>query len=408
MFDVYKIRKDFPMLRGLSMQNHPLIYLDSAATSLKPQCVIDAISLYYSDYCANSHRGDYDIAHRVDKEYEEARNTVAKFINADSNEVVFTSGASMSLNVIANGLIPFIKEGDEILLSEAEHASNVLPWFHVAEKTGAVVKYIPLNEEGLLTVESLKNTITNKTKVVALAHISNVLGHIIDVKELARVTHQYDAYFICDGAQSVPHIKTDVKDLDVDFLVFSAHKMCGPTGLGVLYGKFDLLCKIEPLHMGGGMNTYFDMCGGVGLYLPPTKFEAGTQNIAGVIGFKAAIDYINSIGIENIEMYEKELKKYAISKLKELDNVIIYNENSECGIITFNVKDVFAQDAGSFFNSKGIAVRTGLHCAKILNEFLKTDSTVRASLYFYNTKEEIDAFVEACKSGGDFLDAFFD
>ena len=344
MFDVYKIRKDFPMLRGLSMQNHPLIYLDSAATSLKPQCVIDAISLYYSDYCANSHRGDYDIAHRVDKEYEEARNTVAKFINADSNEVVFTSGASMSLNVIANGLIPFIKEGDEILLSEAEHASNVLPWFHVAEKTGAVVKYIPLNEEGLLTVESLKNTITNKTKVVALAHISNVLGHIIDVKELARVTHQYDAYFICDGAQSVPHIKTDVKDLDVDFLVFSAHKMCGPTGLGVLYGKFDLLCKIEPLHMGGGMNTYFDMCGGVGLYLPPTKFEAGTQNIAGVIGFKAAIDYINSIGIENIEMYEKELKKYAISKLKELDNVIIYNENSECGIITFNIKDVFAQD----------------------------------------------------------------
>lgn len=408
MFDVNKIRKDFPMLRGLSMQNHPLIYLDSAATSLKPQCVIDAISLYYSDYCANSHRGDYDIAHRVDKEYEEARNTVAKFINADSNEVVFTSGASMSLNVIANGLIPFIKEGDEILLSEAEHASNVLPWFHVAEKTGAVVKYIPLNEEGLLTVESLKNTITNKTKVVALAHISNVLGHIIDVKELARVTHQYDAYFICDGAQSVPHIKTDVKDLDVDFLVFSAHKMCGPTGLGVLYGKFDLLCKIEPLHMGGGMNTYFDMCGGVGLYLPPTKFEAGTQNIAGVIGFKAAIDYINSIGIENIEMYEKELKKYAISKLKELDNVIIYNENSECGIITFNIKDVFAQDAGSFFNSKGIAVRTGLHCAKILNEFLKTDSTVRASLYFYNTKEEIDAFVEACKCGGDFLDAFFD
>lgn len=408
MFDVNKIRKDFPMLRGLSMQNHPLIYLDSAATSLKPQCVIDAIGLYYSDYCANSHRGDYDIAHRVDKEYEEARNTVAKFINADSNEVVFTSGASMSLNVIANGLIPFIKEGDEILLSEAEHASNVLPWFHVAEKTGAVVKYIPLNEEGLLTVESLKNTITNKTKVVALAHISNVLGHIIDVKELARVTHQYDAYFICDGAQSVPHIKTDVKDLDVDFLVFSAHKMCGPTGLGVLYGKFDLLCKIEPLHMGGGMNTYFDMCGGVGLYLPPTKFEAGTQNIAGVIGFKAAIDYINSIGIENIEMYEKELKKYAISKLKELDNVIIYNENSECGIITFNIKDVFAQDAGSFFNSKGIAVRTGLHCAKILNEFLKTDSTVRASLYFYNTKEEIDAFVEACKCGGDFLDAFFD
>ena len=408
MFDVKEIRKDFPMLNGLCMQNKPLIYFDSAATSLKPKSVIDAITAYYSTYCANSHRGDYDIAHRVDKEFEEARTTVAHFINAKENEVVFTTGASMGLNIIANGMIKHIKEGDEILLSEAEHASNVLPWFHVAQVTGAIVKYIPLNEEGLLTVESLKNTITNRTKIVSLAHISNVLGHIIDVKELAKVTHEYGAYFVCDGAQSIPHIKTDVKDLDVDFLVFSGHKMCGPTGVGVMYGKFDLLCELDPLLSGGGMNTHFDMCGDVGLYLPPTKFEAGTQNIAGVIGLKAAIDYINKVGIENIEQHVKELKKYAISKLEELNNVTIYNKNSECGIITFNLDGVFAQDAGSFFNSKGIAVRTGLHCAKILTQFLKTDATVRASLYFYNTKEEIDVFVEACKNGGDFLDAFFD
>lgn len=408
MFDVNKIRKDFPMLNGITMQNKPLIYFDSAATSLKPQCVIDSICNYYSTYCANSHRGDYDIAHRVDKEYELSREVVAKFINAEAKEVVFTSGASMGLNIVANGLSKYISKGDEILLSEAEHASNVLPWFHVAKVTGAIIKYIPLDKNGLLTVDNLKSVINEKTKVVSLAHISNVLGYVIDIKSLAHVAHSYGAYFVCDGAQSVPHIKTDVKDLDVDFLVFSGHKMCGPTGIGVLYGKFNLLCDIDPLLSGGGMNTHFDMCGDVGLYLPPTKFEAGTQNIAGVIGLKTAIEYINTVGIDNIENHVKELKKYAISKLSQLDNVIIYNKDSTCGIITFNIKGVFAQDAGSYFNSKGIAVRTGLHCAKILNGFLKTDATIRASLYFYNTKEEIDSFVEACKNGGDFLDAFFD
>ena len=408
MFDVNKIRKDFPMLRGLSMQNKPLIYLDNAATSLRPQCVIDSIVDYYSNYSCNSHRGDYDLAHKVDQEIEQTRNVIAKFINCMPNEVVFTSGTSMGMNIIANGLIKSIYEGDEILLSEAEHASNVLPWFHVAEVTGAIIKYIPLNDDGLLTVESLKNTITKRTKVVSLAHITNVLGYELDVKELAKVCHDFGALFVCDGAQSVPHIKIDVKDLDVDFLVFSGHKMCGPTGIGVLYGKFKLLDELDPYMSGGGMNTTFDMCGDVGLQIPPLKFEAGTQHISGIIGLKKAIEYLSDIGMENIEMYEKELKKYAISKLKELDNVVLYNEKSECGIITFNIKGVFAQDAGSYFNSKGIALRTGLHCAKILLDFLKTDSTVRASFYFYNTKEEIDAFVEACKHGGDFLDAFFD
>lgn len=408
MFDVKKVRKDFPMLNGIKMQDKPLIYFDNGATSLKPKCVIEKMNEYYFKYCANSHRGDYDIAHRVDVDYENGRKTVADFINADSKEIVFTSGTSMGLNMVAYGLMEFVSEGDEILLTEAEHASNILPWFKIAKEKNAVIKYIPLTKEGRLTSENLKKTISNKTKIVSIAHITNVLGFVNDVKELCKIAHEYKAYFVCDGAQSVPHMKVDVKDLDVDFLCFSGHKMLGPTGIGVLYGKYDLLKKISPLMSGGGMNTHFDMCGDIGYQLPPIKFEAGTQNIAGVIGLASAIKYLNSIGMDNIEKYEQELKKYAIEKLKKLDNVVVYNEESESGIITFNIKDVFAQDAGSFFNSKGICVRTGLHCAKILVDFLKTDATVRASLYFYNTKEEIDVFVDACKNGGDFLDAFFD
>lgn len=407
MFNVKEIRKDFPMLNGVKMQNHDMIYFDNAATSLKPQCVIDAITEYYTSYTANAHRGDYDIAHKVDIKFEEARKIVAEFINANANEVVFTSGASMGLNIVAYGLMPFINEGDEILLTEAEHASNVLPWFKVAHERKAIIKYIPLTEDGRLIQDNLNKTISNKTKVVSIAHVSNVLGFVSDVKTLAAIAHNYGAYFVCDGAQSTPHMKIDVKDLDVDFFSFSGHKMLGPTGIGVLYGKYKHLESIDPLMTGGGMNTSFDMCGDVGLQIPPLKFEAGTQNIAGVIGLAQAIKYLTKIGMDNIEEYEKELKKYAISKLEKLDNVIIYNKDSESGIITFNIKGVFAQDAGSYFNYKGICVRTGLHCAKLLVNYLQTDSTVRASLYFYNTKEEIDAFVDACKNGGDFLDAFF-
>lgn len=408
MFDIKRIRSDFKMLNGIKMQGHDMIYFDNAATSLKPNCVIEAINEYYQEYCSNAHRGDYDIAHKVDVKYEEARKIVAKFINAKENEIVFTSGASMGLNIVAYGLMPLIDAGDEIIITEAEHASNVLPWFKVAKEKKAIIKYIPLTDDGRVTTENLRKVITNKTKIVSLAQVTNVLGYVCDIKEMAKIAHEFGALLVCDGAQSVPHMKVDVQDLDVDFLCFSGHKMLGPTGIGVLYGKYALLEKMDPLMSGGGMNTRFDMCGDVGLQIPPLKFEAGTQNIEGVIGLAAAIKYLSNIGMDNIEAYERELKKYAIEKLKKLDNVILYNENSESGIITFNIKNVFAQDAGSYFNSKGICVRTGLHCAKILVSFLKTDATVRASLYFYNTKEEVDAFVEACKTGGDFLDAFFD
>ncbi len=408
MYDIKKIRSDFPMLQGHTMQGHPLVYLDNAATTFKPKPVIDAIVEYYTEYTANAHRGDYDLTHIVDTKFDEAREIVARFIHAERREVVFTSGTSMSLNMVAYGYgAKYIKKGDEILLTQAEHASNVLPWFKVAEMTGATIGYIPLDHEGRLTPESLSKVITKNTKVVSVAHVTNVLGFTVDVKALAKIAHAYGAIIVVDGAQSVPHMKTDVKDLDCDFLAFSGHKMCGPTGIGVLYGKYDLLVKTDPFMTGGGMNARFDMCGEVAYMQPPIKFEAGTQNIDGVLGLAAAIQYLEKIGMDNIVAHEHELRRYAIEKLKKLDNIILYNEHAEAGIITFNIKGVFGQDAATFLNSKGIAVRSGNHCAKILLTFLGTSNTLRASFYLYNTKEEVDAFVEACQKGGDFLDAYF-
>lgn len=406
MIDYEKCLKDFPILNK-TMQNHHLIYLDNAATTFKPTTVLDSIKDYYENYCANTHRGDYDIAHTADVKYDEARQIVANFIGADKNEVVFTAGASMSLNMIAYGYSKFLQSGDEILITEAEHASNVLPWFTIAKEKGCIIRYIPLTKEGRLTIGNVKKAMTDKVKVIAVAQVTNVLGFIVDIKSIAKIAHGYGAILVCDGAQSIPHFKVNVKDLDCDFLAFSGHKMCGPTGIGVMYGKFNLLKEMEPLMSGGGMNARFNMCGEVSLLLPPAKFEAGTQNIEGAIGLASAVKYLESIGMDNIENHEKELRKYAIAKLKQLDNVILYNENAESGIITFNIKDVFAQDAATYFNSKGICVRSGQHCAKILIDFLGTVATVRASIYFYNTFEDIDALVEACKKAGDFLDAYF-
>ncbi len=406
MIDYQKCLKDFPILNK-TMQNHRLVYLDNAATTFKPTIVLDSIKDYYEKYCANTHRGDYDIAHTADVKYDEARQVVADFIGADKNEVVFTAGASMSLNMIAYGYAKFLQSGDEILITEAEHASNVLPWFTIAKEKGCIIRYIPLTKEGRLTIENVKKSITDKVKVIAVAQVTNVLGFTVDIKSIAKIAHEYGAILVCDGAQSIPHFKVDVKDLDCDFLAFSGHKMCGPTGIGVMYGKFNILKEMDPLMSGGGMNARFNMCGEVSLLLPPAKFEAGTQNIEGAIGLASAIKYLENIGMDNIENHEKELRKYAISKLKQLDNVILYNENAESGIITFNIKDVFAQDAATYFNSKGICVRSGQHCAKILIDFLGTVATVRASIYFYNTIEDIDALVEACKKAGDFLDAYF-
>ena len=407
--DIEKIRRDFPMIRnGTTMQGKPLVYLDNASTTFKPDAVIQAVTDYYTKETANSHRGDYDLCYAMDQMILNTRKTVAEFIHCDETEVVFTSGTTGSLNLVAYGYAAkYLKPEDEILLTEAEHASNVLPWFRVAEMTGCKIRYIPLDEKGRLLPENLRKTISKNTKIVSVAHVTNVLGFVVPAKELAKIAHEYGALFVLDGAQSVPHMKTDVQDLDCDFLAFSGHKMCGPTGVGVLYGKYDLLCKMDPFMTGGGMNAKFDMCGEVGFLEPPLRFEAGTQPLAEIQGLQAAIRYLQGIGMENIQAHERELKRYAVEALSKTGKVKLYNADSESGIVTFNVDGVFAQDAATFLNSRGIACRSGQHCAKILNDFLGTIATVRASFYLYTTKKEIDALAEAVASGGDYLDAYF-
>lgn len=405
----YKLRQDFPMFQnGVKMQGKPLVFLDNASTTFKPYAVEKAVNEYFETMTANSHRGDYDLCYNIDVRIDEAREALARFINAEKKEIVFTSGTSMSINLIAYGYgTKYLTKDDEILITQAEHASNVLPWFKVGEMTGCKINYIPLNNEGKLVPENLKKVISKKTKIIAVAHVTNVLGFIVDIKEIARIAHEYGAIVVCDGAQSVPHMPTDVKDLDVDFLSFSGHKMIGPTGIGILYGKYELLEKTNPFMTGGGMNAKFDMCGDVTYLAPPAKFEAGTQNIEGIFGLRAAVEYLSNVGMENIREYEADLRKYAIKKLKSNDKVILYNETAESGIITFNIKDVFAQDEATYLNSQGIACRSGQHCAKVLLDYLGEVATVRASIYFYNTKEDIDIFVSALKKGGDFLDAYF-
>lgn len=409
MFNVEEIRKDFPMLEK-TMHNHPLVYLDNGATTLKPQIVIDKIVEYLTSYSGNAHRGDYDLSHKVDEEYESSREVVAEFINAQSREVVFTSGSTDSLNMIAFGFGRVcLNEGDEVLLTVAEHASNTLPWFEVAKEKGAIVNYIDLDEKGTVTLESVKKAITENTKIIALAQVTNVLGFEVPIKDICEYAHQKGIYVVVDGAQSVPHNKIDVKDLDCDFFSFSAHKMCGPTGIGILYGKKELLDVMKPVRLGGDSNARFDMCGNIQLKDAPYKFESGTQPIEAIFGLHAAIKYLTNIGMENIHAYEKELHSYAIEKMKKLDNIEIYNADNDSGIITFNVKGVFAQDAATYFNSNGIAVRSGQHCAKLLVKQLQTSATLRASIYFYTTKEEIDTFVEVCSKANmeNCLNVFF-
>ncbi len=410
MLNVETIRKDFPMLRGKTMQGHPLIYLDNGATTLKPQYVIDAVVNYYENYSANAHRGDYDLSYFVDQEDSATRKAVAQFLHADENEIVYTSGASDSLNLVASGYGEhFLKKDDVILTSEAEHASCVLPWMRVAKTTGAVLQYISLDEKGRIDMESFSSMMSDKVKVIALAQITNVLGYEVPIKEICKIAHSYGAIVSVDGAQSVPHMPIDVKDLDCDFFSFSAHKMCGPTGIGILYGKKELLDKMIPVRLGGDSNARFDMCGNIQLKDAPYKFESGTQPIEAIFGLHAAIQYLTSIGMENIHAYEKELHTYAIEKMKKLDNIEIYNADNDSGIITFNVKGVFAQDAATFFNSNGIAVRSGQHCAKLLVKQLQTSATLRASFYFYTTKEEIDTFVDVCSKANmeNCLNVFF-
>ena len=386
-------KNDFAML------NKDIIYFDNGATTFKPNSVIDAMTDYYKNYTANAHRGDYLISLKVDLAYEGVRDKVQKFINAKyREEIVFTSGATESLNMIVNGFFKNILEpGDEVLITDAEHASNVLPWFRLVSDSGIVVKTIPLDSTFHVTLDAVKRSITPRTKVISIAEITNVVGDVRPIKEICEYAHAHDIFIVCDGAQSVPHKKCDVRDSDVDFLAFSAHKMCGPTGVGVLYGKKELLEELEPINYGGGMNESFDNANEVYLKDLPMRLEAGTPNIAGVIGFGAALDYLNKIGIDNIALREAELKRYMISKLERISHIDIINGEAESGIVSFNVDGVFPQDVAVYLDKYNVCVRAGNHCAKILKNSIGVKNTVRASLYFYNTFDEIDSFVELLK-----------
>ena len=386
-------RDDFKILK------EDFIFFDNCATTLKPNIVVDETVKYYTEYTSNAHRGDYDNSIKVDTLYEETRTKVRKLINAESDsEIVFTSGAAESLNLVVFGFMKYnLKKGDEVFLTKAEHASNVLPWLELANEKGIKIKYIPLDKDHKLDYDELVKMISPKTKVISIAHVTNTIGDIRPVEKIGKLCKENNIYFVVDGAQSIPHFKVDVLKNNIDFLAFSAHKMLGPTGVGVLYGKYDLLNETRPINFGGGMNNIFESTGEVEYKSIPTRFEAGTPNIAGVIGFNRAIDYINSIGYDAIERQEKELRKYLIDNLKKIDNVILYNENSDTGIVLFNLKDIFPQDTSVYLNTYHICVRAGNHCAKILKDELGIRNTCRISLYFYNTKEEIDVLIEALK-----------
>lgn len=393
-------REDFPAI------DENLIYFDNSATSLKPKCVIDKMVEYYSKYTSNIHRGDYNNAIRTNKEYDETRDVVKDFIHAkNSDEIVFTSGTTDSMNTIVFGYFKnILNKDDEVLITKSEHASNVLPWF-VLEKMGkCTVKYIPLNENHEVTLDNVKSSITKNTKVISIAHVSNVIGDVRDIEGIGGVAKENNLYFVVDAAQSVSHINIDVVKSNVSFLAFSGHKMCGPTGVGVLYGKSEYLKDLIPLKYGGGMNESFesDKCYVLKSY--PTNLEAGTPPIAEVIGLKEAINYVTKIGVDNIHKHELELKKYLISKIENMDNIIIYNKNSESGIVTFNIKDVFAQDTSIYLNTYGIAIRAGNHCAKILKDEIDIKNTCRISFYIYNTFEEIDKLVDALKNSDKLYD----
>ena len=386
-------REDFPMLK------QDIIYLDNGATSLKPKCVIEKQVDYYENYSANAHRGDYDISYKVDLEYGNVRNLVKDFIGAKKQEeIVFTSGATESLNLIVNGFFNnLLERGDEILITKTEHASNVMPWFRIANELGVKINYIPLDDNHFVTLDNLKKVITPNTKVISIAQITNVVGDIRPIKEITKYAHERNIFVVVDGAQSVPHIKVDVSDLDIDFLAFSAHKMLGPTGVGVLYAKYELMNNIEPVNLGGGMNESFDSQEKMILAEIPTRLEAGTPNIAGVIGLGEAIKYLEKIGMDKIEKREKELRNYLIEKLVSIPHVDILNLESDSGIVAFNIDGLFSEDVAYYLNKYNICVRAGNHCAKLTKDVFGIANSLRVSLYFYNTESEIDSLIELLK-----------
>ncbi|RDW18688.1 cysteine desulfurase [Oceanobacillus arenosus] len=391
--DINAIRQMFPIL-DQEVNGHPLVYLDSSATSQKPIQVIEAVNDYYRQDNSNVHRGVHTLGTRATDKYEGAREKVRQFINASSAaEVIFTRGTTTSINTVAYGYARAnLVAGDEIVITPMEHHSNIIPWQQAAKATGATLKYIPLQEDGTISLDDVRETITKNTKVVAITHMSNVLGTINPIKQIAEIAHAKGAVILVDGAQGAPHMTVDVQDLNCDFYAFSGHKMCGPTGIGVLYGKRELLEEMEPVEFGGEMIDFVNLYDSTWKELP-WKFEAGTPVIAGAIGLGAAIDFLNEVGMDNILAHDKKLAHYAMERLSELDGVSIYGPQDRGALVTFNLDDVHPHDTATVLDAEGIAVRAGHHCAQPLMKWLNVTATARASFYLYNTEEEIDHLV---------------
>jgi cysteine desulfurase/selenocysteine lyase len=397
MFDVQKVRADFPIL-SQKVNGKPLVYLDNGATSQKPQVVIDAISKYYSEINANIHRGVHTLSQLATDAYEVSRNTIQNHLNAKHNrEIIFTSGTTFGINLVANGFASLLKAGDEVMVSALEHHSNIVPWQFLCERTGAKLVVIPMNQKGELILSEFDKLLSEKTKIVTVNHISNALGTVNPIEYIIKKAHGVGAAVLIDGAQATPHLRPDVQALDCDFYVFSGHKVCGPTGVGILYGKEEWLRKLPPYQGGGEMiaevtfekTTYADL---------PHKFEAGTPNIEGGIVLGTAIDYMNAIGFDNIAVYEQELLEYGTKRLQEIEGLTIFGTSeSKASVISFNIEGIHPYDIGTIIDKLGIAVRTGHHCAQPIMNFFNIPGTIRASFAFYNTKEEIDIFVEAVK-----------
>ncbi|MCY8864398.1 cysteine desulfurase SufS [Bacillus spizizenii] len=405
--NITDIREQFPILHQ-QVNGHDLVYLDSAATSQKPRAVIETLDKYYNQYNSNVHRGVHTLGTRATDGYEGAREKVRKFINAKSMaEIIFTKGTTTSLNMVALSYARAnLKPGDEVVITYMEHHANIIPWQQAVKATGATLKYIPLQEDGTISLEDVRKTVTSNTKIVAVSHVSNVLGTINPIKDMAKIAHDNGAVIVVDGAQSTPHMKIDVQDLDCDFFALSSHKMCGPTGIGVLYGKKALLENMEPAEFGGEMIDF------VGLYEStwkelPWKFEAGTPIIAGAIGLGAAIDFLEEIGLDEISRHEHKLAAYALERFSQLDGVTVYGPEERAGLVTFNLDDVHPHDVATVLDAEGIAVRAGHHCAQPLMKWLDVTATARASFYLYNTVEEIDKLVEALQKTKEYFTNVF-
>ena len=388
-------REDFTILRDSNV-----VYFDNGATTLKPDVVRESIDNYYNKYTSNIHRGDYSTSLKVSDLYDSCRLEIKEFINAShSSEIIFTAGTTASINDIVFGYFKHhLNKGDEVLITESEHASNVLPWFILQKEIGIVVKYIPLDDKNEVTVSNLNKVINKNTKVVSIAHVTNVIGDVRDIKAISRLCHNNGILLVVDAAQSIAHMKIDVQDMDIDFMAFSGHKMYGPTGIGVLYGKFNLLKELVPLEYGGGMNAIFNKDGYLELKDLPDRLEAGTPNIEGVLGIRESIKYLKEIGMDKICEYEHSLRDYLVDRLKELDFIKIYNLDNYSTIVAFNIDGVFSQDTAIYLDKYKICVRAGNHCAKILKDVFNIGNTCRISLSFYNTKEEVDLLINVLKN----------